>query len=193
MDFGPGLEELDAQRARGKLLAERFNATSAADAEARTAIARELFASFGDSWLETPIYLADQGRTSISDECWFNTGTTMIDDATVTIGDRVLLGPHVTLATVGHPLDPTLRRTWAQYSAPIIIGSDCWLGANVTVLPGATIGEGSVIAAGAVVNADAPPCSLVAGVPGRILRELTDDERARDLAGFRGTRLMKHA
>ncbi|WP_303323538.1 sugar O-acetyltransferase [Actinomyces radicidentis] len=193
VDFGPGLEDLDAQRTRGKVLAERFNATSAADADGRTAIARELFASFGSSWLETPIYLAYQGHTSIGDECWFNTGTTIIDDATVTIGDRVLLGPHVTLTTAGHPLDAAVRRTWAQYSAPITIGDDCWLGANVTVLPGVTIGDGSVIASGALVNRDVPPRSLVAGVPGRILREITEDERERDLRGFPGSGPMKRA
>lgn len=193
VDFGPGLEELDAQRTRGKVLAERFNATSAADGEARTAIARELFASIGRSWLETPIYLAYQGHTTIGDDCWFNTGTTIIDDATVTIGDRVLFGPHVTLATAGHPLDAAVRRTFAQYSAPITIGDDCWLGANVTVLPGVTIGEGSVIASGAVVNRDVPPRSLVAGVAGRVLCELTESERERDLRGFPGTGPMRHA
>lgn len=111
----------------------------------------------------------------------------------MTIGDRVLLGPHVTLTTAGHPLDAAVRRTGAQYSAPITIGDDCWLGDNVTVLPGVTIGEGSVIASGALVNRDVPPRSLVAGVPGRILREITEDERERDLPGFPGSGPMKRA
>lgn len=72
-DFGPGLEDLEEERNRGKELVERYNATSIRNPEQRAAIAAELFASFGSSWLEAPIYCAYGSHTTIGDHCWFNT------------------------------------------------------------------------------------------------------------------------
>ena len=177
-DFGPGLEDLEEERVRGKELVKRFNAASIRDPELRTALARELFASFGEgSWLETPIYCAYGSHTSIGSGCWFNTGTTLIDDAAIRIGDRVLLGPHVTIATAGHPIDPGLRVTGAQFSAVVTIEDEVWVGANVTILPGVTVGHGSVIAAGSVVTAHVPPMTVVAGVPARVVRAIEPGEQ----------------
>ncbi|MCL3777272.1 MULTISPECIES: sugar O-acetyltransferase [unclassified Actinomyces] len=177
VDFGPGLEDLEEERVRGKELTERYNATTIRDPEARTAVARELFRSFGEgSWIETPIYCAYGSHTSIGDGCWFNTGATFIDDAEIVIGSGVLLGPHVTISTAGHPLDPDLRLTGAQFSATVTIGDRAWLGANVTVLPGVSIGEGAVVAAGAVVTRNVPPMTVVGGVPARVLRRIAPGE-----------------
>ena len=176
-DFGPGLEALEAERVRGKELTERFNATTIADPAARTALARELFASFGEgAWLETPIYCAYGSHTAIGAGCWFNTGTTLIDDAEIRIGERVLFGPHVTVVTAGHPLDPALRCTAAQFSAVVTIEDEVWVGANATILPGVTVGRGAVVAAGAVVTAHVPPMTVVAGVPARIIHQITPGE-----------------
>lgn len=162
---------------RGKELTERFNTTTIADPAARTALARELFASFGEgAWLETPIYCAYGSHTAIGAGCWFNTGTTLIDDAEIRIGERVLFGPRVTVVTAGHPLDPTLRRTAAQFSAVVTIEDDVWVGANATILPGVRIGRGAVVAAGAVVTAHVPPMTVVAGVPARVVRQITPGE-----------------
>ena len=177
VDFGPGLEALEEERVRGKELTERFNATTIRDPEGRAAIARELFHSFGEgSWLETPIYCAYGSHTSIGDGCWFNTGTTLIDDARILIGRGVLFGPHVTITTAGHPIDPDLRLTGAQFSATVTIGDRAWLGANVTVLPGVSIGEGAVVAAGSVVTRNVPPMTVVAGVPARVVRQVVPGE-----------------
>ena len=177
-DFGPGLEALEEERVRGKELVERFNATSVRDPGARTAIARELFASFGEhAWLEAPIYCAYGSHTSIGEGCWFNTGATLIDDAEIRIGARVLFGPHVTIATAGHPLAPALRSTAGQFSAVVTIEDEVWVGANATILPGVTIGRGSVVAAGAVVTRSVPPMYVVGGVPARIIRAIDPDEQ----------------
>ncbi|RJF43756.1 sugar O-acetyltransferase [Actinomyces sp. 2119] len=182
-DFGPGLEALEEERDRGKELVERYNATSVRDPQCRVAIATELFASLGQgTWLEAPIYCAYGSHTSIGAGCWFNTGTTLIDDAEIRIGDRVLFGPYVTITTAGHPVDPGLRSTGAQFSAVVTIEDEAWLGANVTVLPGVTVGRGSVVAAGAVVTANVPPMTVVAGVPARIVRSITETDRE---VGFR--------
>ncbi|WP_127841239.1 sugar O-acetyltransferase [Actinomyces wuliandei] len=187
-DFGPGLEALEEERNRGKELVERYNDTSVRDPQRRAALATELFASLGQgSWLEAPIYCAYGSHTSIGAGCWFNTGTTLIDDAEIRIGDRVLFGPYVTITTAGHPIDPGLRSTGAQFSAVVTIEDEAWLGANVTVLPGVTIGRGSVVAAGAVVTANVPPMTVVAGVPARIVRSITEADRE---VGFRPPRTL---
>ena len=127
--------------------------------------------------METPIYCAYGSHTSIGDGCWFNTGTTLIDDAAITIGKRVLFGPHVTVATAGHPIDPAVRRTGVQFSAVVTIEDDVWVGANVTILPGVRIGYGSVVAAGAVVGSHVPPMTVVGGVPARVIRPISPGER----------------
>lgn len=176
-DWGPGLEALEEERVRGKELVEQLNATSIREPEHRAELARELFADFGeDAWLETPIYCAYGSHTSIGAGSWFNTGMTLIDDAEVRIGAHVLFGPHVTVATAGHPLDPTLRSAGAQYSAPVTIEDDVWVGAGAVILPGVRVGRGAVVAAGAVVTGHVPPMTVVAGVPARVVRQIAPGE-----------------
>ena len=101
----------------------------------------------------------------------------LIDDAEIRIGARVMLGPRVTIATAGHPLDPALRSTAAQFSAVVTIEDEVWVGANATVLPGVTIGRGSVVAAGAVVTRSVPPMRVVGGVPARVVRVIEPGEQ----------------
>ena len=177
VDSGPGLERLEAERTAGKVRADAYNATSARDVTGRAALLQEIFASCGDDvWIEPPLFVAYGTHTTIGDGSWFNTGTTLVDDAAIRIGREVLLGPHVTISTAGHPLDPQLRSTGAQFSAEITIGDRVWVGANVTILPGVTIGHGAVIAAGAVVTRNVPPMSVVGGVPARVIRMIQDGE-----------------
>ena len=113
---------------------------------------------------------------------FINSGCRFQDQGGITIGDGALIGHNVVLATLNHGLKPEERHD--LFPAPIHIGKNVWLGANVTVLGGVTIGDNVVIAAGAVVlsGMEVPPNSLVAGVPGKILRR--DDphslERTRD-------------
>jgi maltose O-acetyltransferase len=90
----------------------------------------------------------------------------------VTIGDRVALAHHVILVTSSHELGAEAQRCGALKVAPIVIEDGCWIGAGVMVLPGVTIGRGSVIAAGAVVSSDVPPNTLAGGVPARPIKSL---------------------
>ena len=87
----------------------------------------------------------------------------------------VMIGPHTLIATVGHPLSPAKRRMHCAIAKPIHIGNDVWIGGNVTIMPGLTIGNNVVIAAGAVVTKDVPNNSLVAGVPAKKIRDLEND------------------
>ena len=88
----------------------------------------------------------------------------------ITIEDEVLIGPKVNLITENHPIDPKDRR--ALITKPILIKRKAWIGAGVTILPGVTIGENAVVAAGAVVTKDVPDNTIVAGVPAKIIKSI---------------------
>jgi maltose O-acetyltransferase len=111
-------------------------------------------------------------RLAIGSDCWINVGCLLDLAACITIGDHVALGPQVTLLTSTHLIGSNLRRTSTLQNLSVIIGDGCWLGARCTILPGVTIGYGSVVAAGAVVHKDVPPNTLVGGVPARIIKTL---------------------
>lgn len=105
--------------------------------------------------------------------CWFNIDCVLDVHAEITIGNRVQLGQQVMLLTHTHELGPPGRRSAARRALPIRIENGAWLGARCTILPGVTVGKGAVVAAGAVVTKDVPANSMVAGVPARIVRELS--------------------
>ncbi|GAB3270995.1 sugar O-acetyltransferase [Kineosporia babensis] len=177
-DFGPGLDDLEESRVRGKELAREFNQLPPRDLAGRDRVLKELFGTIGARvWAEPPLFVAYGVHTHVGSSVYLNTGTTIIDDSPVHIGDQVMFGPHVTLTTAGHPIHPDTRATGEQFSAPIVIEDGVWIGANVTVLPGVTIGRGSVVAAGAVVTANVPADVVVGGVPARILRAITEADR----------------
>lgn len=177
-DFGPGLEALEEERIRGKELAARFNGAPPRDAETRQTLLRELLGSVGrDVWVEPPLYVAYGKNTSMGDGVYVNFGLTLVDDSEVIIGNEVMFGPHVTITTAGHPLHPDQRSTASQFSSRVVIEDRVWVGANVTILPGITVGYGSVVAAGAVVTANVAPMTIVGGVPARIIRAISEDDR----------------
>lgn len=94
-----------------------------------------------------------------------NVGLTIDLTDRVTVGDRVSIGPDVLVLTSTHARGPHERRAGMLVSAPVTVGSGCWLGARSTILPGVTIGDGSIVGAGAVVAHDVPANSLAMGVP----------------------------
>jgi acetyltransferase-like isoleucine patch superfamily enzyme len=111
-------------------------------------------------------------RFTIGSGCWVNVACLFDLAASITIGDRVAFGPQVTLLTSTHDIGSSSYRTGTLKNLPITIGDGCWLGARSTILPGVTVGPGSVVAAGAVVNKDVPPNTLVAGVPAQVIKSL---------------------
>ncbi|SHE26705.1 sugar O-acetyltransferase [Actinomyces glycerinitolerans] len=178
LDEGPGLEALTEQRIRGKELAAEYNATSPRDAAGRRRLLEEIFGEVGEHvWVEPPLHVAYGIHTRVGSPVYANAGLQLIDDSPVIIGNRVMFGPRVMITTAGHPVHPEMRDRGQQFSAPVVIEDDVWIGGNVTILPGVTIGRGSVIAAGAVVNANVPPMVVAGGVPVRVLREITDADR----------------
>ena len=101
-----------------------------------------------------------------------NINNYFMDGATIEIGNNVFIGPSCGFYTANHPLDYTRRNQGLEKALPIKVGDNCWFGANVSVMPGVTIGAGCVIAAGAVVTKDMPENSLIAGVPAKVIKTI---------------------
>lgn len=121
-----------------------------------------------------PVYSDCGTNIRLGRNVFVNQGCRLDDIGGIRIGDDVMLGPGVRLISSGHPLDPELRRRQVT-AAPIVIGRNVWIGAGATVLQGVTIGDDSVVAAGAVVTSDVPAGVLVAGVPARIVTPVVQD------------------
>lgn len=122
-----------------------------------------------------PPFYTDFGRNiTVGKEVFINSGCHFQDQGGITIGAGSLIGHNVVLATLNHALDPRHRKD--LHPAPIVIGKQAWLGANVTVTPGVTIGDGAVVAAGAVVTRDVPANTVVGGVPARVIKAIPDKE-----------------
>ena len=161
------------ERARG--LVNKFNSLPPEAMEERMAMNKELFGSCGKNvWIVPPMKLMVGKYMTIGNGCYFNGGTTFIDDCAIEIGDECLFGPNVTLCTTGHPISPAHRKD-GMYSFPIKIGNRCWIGANAIIMPGVTIGDNSVIGAGSVVTKDIPANVVAFGSPCHVYRQI--DER----------------
>jgi maltose O-acetyltransferase len=185
--YDPSDPELTEQRIKARQLARRYNMTDVDETEAIEKILRELLPETPNlPALQAPVYF-DYGRnTAFGKFCGVNFNFTCLDVCPVHIGDNVLIGPNVTLATPMHPLIPEERNvrqredgSWynLEYAKPITIEDDCWIASNVVVCGGVTIGKGSVIGAGSVVTRDIPAGSLAAGNPCRVIRQVTEQDR----------------
>jgi acetyltransferase-like isoleucine patch superfamily enzyme len=164
---------------RAIALTERLNRLPYAAQDAIRAAWAELTGTEIDATfrLIPPVY-CDQGvNIRLGRNVFINQGCTLNDIGGITIGDEVFIGPRVSLITSGHPVDPALRRRQIV-AAPIVIERGVWLCTGATVLHGVTVGEDSVVAAGAVVTRDVPSGVVVGGVPARVLRSVWPDERS---------------
>ena len=141
---------------------------------------KEVFASCGEHcYIEQPFYANWGGHhVSFGDYVYANFGLTLVDDGNIFIGDRVMFGPHVTVATANHPINPELRTRAYQYNKDVRIGNNVWIGAGAVIVPGVTIGDNSVIGAGSIVTKDIPANVVAVGNPCKVLREISgrDDE-----------------
>ena len=149
------------------------------DQAARFAKLKEMFAEVGEgTYVESPFYANFGGRhVHLGKNVYTNFGATFVDDTHIYIGDCTMLGPHVTIATASHPIDPELRSRGLQYNLPVRIGCNCWLGAGVIVMPGVTIGDNTVIGAGSIVTRDIPSNVVAVGNPCRVLRPVGEHDK----------------
>lgn len=166
-DIGSFLRAMD----RAHALCERFNTPGISEAERNSTLA----AIFGKpldetSWIR-PTFKCDVGHNiHIGRNFRMNFDCVLLDSADITIGDDVMIGPRVQIITPNHSMDPMRRRVMSTLASPVTIGNDVWVGAGAIILPGTRIGDGTVIAAGAVVRGDVPGGEVYGGVPAKSIK-----------------------
>lgn len=155
-----------------------FNHTRPSEKEKRQEILKSLVAELGENcYIEPPLHTNWGRHTYFGNNVYANFNLTLVDDTDIFIGDSVMIGPNVTIATAGHPIDPELRKKVAQYNIPVRIGNNVWIGAGAVVLPGVSIGENTVIGAGSIVTKDIPANVVAVGNPCRVLREINERDK----------------
>ena len=185
IEFGHASEEdkayeqvIEEQRQIAKELCFDYNNTRPMDVKRKDELLTKLLGSRGKSiWMEAPIHFAYGCNTHMGHHVYANFNLTVVDDGECHIGNYVMFAPNVVISTTGHPIHPSFRDKGAQFSLPVTIGSHVWIGSNVTIMPGVTIGENSVIGAGSVVTKDIPANVVACGVPCRVMREITDEDK----------------
>ena len=172
-DMCEGMPE-ERNEAKKRMIA--FNATTPDNLEERFRIQKEmLHEDSGMAWIEPPFYFCYGKHIKLGDMTYINFNCNFVDDGMITVGNNVMFGPAVTIATVGHPIRPDMREY--MYTDPVTIGDNVWIGENVTICPGVTIGENSVIGAGSVVVKDIPANVIAVGNPCRVLREIGEKDQ----------------
>jgi len=179
------------QRQRAKELCFQYNRLSPLETEKRHAIIRDLFGKSDDSnanlentpdllpsiWVESPFHVDYGIHLHVGKNFYANHGCSILDCNEIRVGDNCLLAPHVCTSAATHPVYPTLRAQGAEYTAPITIGHNCWIGANATICPGITLGNNVVVGAGAVVTKSFKDNVVIGGVPARVLREIHEGDK----------------
>ena len=182
--FSPGDPELRALKLKAHKLNLDYNRLYEDETDQRNTILKDLLGQIGEgTFLQGPITFHYGCHTSIGKNVFINFNFTVQDDALVTIGDDCSFGPNVTIVTPVHPMLPGERKAMLDkdgnvkhlcYAKPVSIAHDCWIGANVVICPGVTVGENCVIGAGSVVTRDIPANSFAAGNPARVIRPITE-------------------
>ena len=175
----PGDEEIMRHQLKRLDRLYDFNMTRPTELKKREKMLREMFAEIGDDcYIEPPFHSNFGGEhVHFGNHIYANFGLTLVDDTHIYAGHNTMFGPHVTVATAGHPIDPTLRAKEYQYNMPIHIGKNCWIGAGSLILPGVTIGDNTVIGAGSVGTKDIPSSVVAVGNPCRVMRDVGEHDR----------------
>ncbi len=172
------LPDISEALQRTEELLHRFNALPPSRRGEREALIRQLLGRTGQRFvLHSPFHCDFGAQISLGEDFVGNFGLTILDEAPVEIGDRVFIGPHCGLYTVAHALDAAQRSAGVMRSRPIRIGDDVWIGGHSVILPGVTIGDGTVIGAGSVVTRDIPAGVVAAGNPCRVIRPIGPGDR----------------
>lgn len=173
--FTDMVEGLPKERLRAKKLQKKFNNNlSPANTIGRMLTIKRILGKPTLAWIEPPFYFCYGTHIHIGKGSYINFNCNFIDDGDIFIGEKVMFGAGVTIATVGHPIKPDMRQY--MYTDPVTIGDNCWIGAGVTICPGVNIGENTVIGAGSVVTKDIPSDVIAVGNPCRVLRDIGEHD-----------------
>ncbi|PLR75570.1 sugar O-acetyltransferase [Bacillus sp. V3-13] len=170
-DFEP---ELIKGRKEAKKITRLYNLTTDDDdEEQRNLLLDQLFQSRGKNTIIEPNFRVEFGfNINVGNNFFANYDAIILDCAKVTIGNDVLFGPRVKIYTANHVTEPKARAKGDVYALPVTIGNKVWLGANVIVNPGITIGENSIIGSGSVVTKDIPPNVIAVGTPCKVIKNI---------------------
>ena len=161
-------------------LCHEFNQIRPSDRSAQAVLLKQIFASMGEHVIVNTPFWCDYGyNTSVGDYFFANHNCQILDGGKVTFGDHVFIGPNCLFTTAEHALDAQQRNEGLEVALPITIGNNVWFGAGAMVLGGVTIGDNTVIGAGSVVTKDIPANVIAAGVPCRVIREITEEDKYR--------------
>lgn len=179
LPFKPWEDGLSEERMACQQRLARYNTLPPEDRTAASALLREILGDMGETARIVPPFYCDYGKNIRVGENFFaNFHFTVLDSAPVVIGKNAQIAPNVSIYTAGHPLHPDTRATGMEYGLPVTVGDNVWLGGNVVLCPGVTIGDNVVIGAGSVVTRDIPSWTVAAGNPCRVLRFITEEDRA---------------
>lgn len=172
-------EELRRDNKKSRMLTRLFNNSTEEQIPYRKELLKELFEKTGENLYIEPPFRCDYGcHISVGNNFYANYDCIIVDVCKVEIGENVLFGPRVGIYTAGHPIDAEIRDTGLEFGKPVKIGNSVWVGGSTVINPGVTIGNNVVIGSGSVVTKDIPDNVVAVGNPCRVLRPITDEDKA---------------
>ena len=175
--YDPNCEELRQLHRQALVLVEKLNRECFVDFRENKEILRQLLPNTHETLTIQPPFYCDYGfMISGGENSFLNYNCTLLDTAPISLGKNVLIGPNVQLYAPMHPIDYRERASGIEYSEPIHIGDDCWIGGGAIICPGVSIGKRCIVAAGAVVTKNVPDDCMVAGVPAKVIRKIDSKE-----------------
>ena len=171
-------KEIVDARTRCTDLCYEFNQCRPSDTEKQKELLGQILGSMKENPVITAPFYCDYGfNISIGANFYTNHNVTILDGAKVTFGDNVFIAPNCVFSTAGHAIDSEQRGKGLEIARPITVGDNVWIGTNVSVLPGVTIGSNTIIGAGSVVNKNIPEGVIAAGNPCKVIREITEADK----------------
>ncbi len=166
------------ERQHCKVILQQYNEMDPIRVKARNSLLKSILGKTGSKFFIEPPFRCDYGyNIELGENFYANFNLTILDWAKVSFGKNVLIGPNVSLFTASHPIDPIARAEGWEYSKPISIGDNVWIGGHTVINPGVRIGENSVIGSGSVVTRDIPTNVVAVGNPCRVIREITSEDK----------------
>lgn len=172
--------QLLQERLHARAIIRLFNDSREHEFTQRNILLQRLFGSTGETIEIEPPFRCDYGyNIHVGDRFFANFGCVILDVCEVRIGKNCLLAPGVHIYTAAHPLDPALRNASLESGRPVRIGDNVWIGGQAIILPGVTLGDNAVVAAGSVVTRDVPADAVVMGNPAVVRKDVPQNEDIR--------------